>query len=124
MNDEKIRILETFTGTNFENFKIRAKYGYSYSILNINRNRHFIVYPILENYKIAKNNLHFKNEILLFLILNYLNIMYYIKGNNFSVFKWKKSFNYYVRNASDLTWVDDFLNEFYKWYYKKVMKDD
>jgi len=124
MSEQKIRILETFTGTNFENFKIRAKYGYSYSILNINRNGHFIVYSIPENYKIAKNNLYFKNEILLFLISNYLNIMSYIKGNNFRVFKWKKSFNYYIKNAYSLDWMDDFLNEFYKWYCKEVMKNE
>ena len=123
MNEQKIKILETFTGTNFENFKIRAKYGYSCSMLNINRNGYFIVYPILENYKIAKDSLNFKRELILFLILKYLNVMFYIKGNNFRIFKWDKSFNYYVKNADNLDWINDFLNEFYIWYNKEVMKN-
>ena len=124
MNDEYIKIFETFTKTNFENFKMHVKYNFTDLILNINRNGYFIIYPILENYKIAKDNLIFKSEVILFLFIKYLNIMFYIKGNNFRIFKWNKSFNYYVKNAYDLDWIDDFLNEFYKWYCKEVMKNE
>jgi len=123
MKEQEIKTLETFTGANFDSFKTRAKY-YSYSVMNINRNGHFIVYPILENYEHAKEYSQIKREIPLFLTLKYLKFLSHFLGNNFRVFKWKKSFNYYVENADNLVWVDDFLSEFYKWYYKEVMKNE
>jgi len=122
--EHEIKALETFTGANFNSFKIRAKYFYSYSIMHIESNGYFDVYTMLENYEHAKRHSQIMREIYLFLALKYLKFLSYFRGNNFGVFGWKKSFNYYVGNTCDLAWVNDFLNEFYKWYYKKVVKNE
>jgi hypothetical protein len=122
--EHKIKALETFTGTNFNSFKIRAKYFYSYSIMHIESNGYFDVYTILQNYEHAKRHSQIMHEIYLFLALKYLKFLSRIRGNNFRMFRWKKSFNYFVGNTCDLAWVDDFLNEFYKWYNEEVMKNE
>jgi len=122
--EHEIKAFETFTGGNFNNFKIRAKYFYSYSIMHIESNGYFDVYTMPENYEHAKRHSQIMREIYLFLALKYLKFLSYFRGNNFGVFRWKKSFNYYVGNACDLAWVDDFLNEFYKWYNGEVMKNE
>jgi hypothetical protein len=92
--------------------------------MHIESDGHFNVYTILENYEYAKRHSQVMRKIYLFLALKCLKFLSRFRGNNFRIFRWKKSFNYYVGNTCDLAWVNDFLNEFYKWYYEKVVKNE